>query len=317
MEEITQVPLHKAPPSKEEMDAFWSQVAAPRESKFELNFKEKAFTAGLINNNGKTTFIDEEVWKEKVLPVFEGFWHSEGKDELDYLILYTDDTFFCQKRRLKYDFASESSYWVTYEFNECKVSEVKELCEMLEAVVTIQREVETNQLLEEVRELNALDYYYDSKWYKKRDEINKMLLFSDWRVLPDSPQKFEGERDLWLVWRQKLRQLMPSDPREAFETNFEMFKFITTLKYPVDPRVYIDMYPERDVEYLSTDDQFKKYDFEASKDFTSANVMNLVNFMETYDEKIRPVEKRILDLSKKLKLEEVYRGLDYSKFTEI
>jgi hypothetical protein len=115
----------------------------------------------------------------------------------------------------------------------------------------------------------------------------------------------------------KLRELLPSNPRETFETNVEMFKFITTLKYPIDPRVYYENFPEMNVEYLSTDEQYVKYDFESSKDFTSNNVMNLVNFMETYDEKLRPVERKVIELSKKLRLEEVYRDLDYSKFMPI
>lgn len=302
-------------PSQDEMDKFWSQVAAPRSSKFEFNFKEKAVTLGLINEGGQTTFIVDEAWQERVLPLVNGFWHNEGKDELEYIILYTDNTFLCQKRRLKYDFATESSYWVTYEFKECKNSELLDLCEKIEAIVVIQREAETNRLLTEIRELNSLDYFYDAKWFKKKDEINKMLLFSDWRVLPDAPQKFEGERDMWITWRQKLRELMPAKPREVFETNFEMFKFITTLKYPIDPSVYLDKYPNRDVEYLSTEDQFDKYDFQVSKDFTSATMLNLVIFMETYDDKIRPVNAKILELSKQLKLEEVYREIDYSKLT--
>lgn len=304
-------------PTPEQLEEFWSQVAKPRESKIEFNYKEKAVTIGLINDGGKTVFIEDEAWNSKVYPALSGFWHDEGRDELEYLILYNDDTFFCQKKRLKYDFSSKSSYWTTYEFKECAIEQVKQICDLLETVAVIQKEVETNKILEEVRQLNSLDYYYDAKWYKKKDEINKMLLFSDWRILPDSPQKFEGEKELWVIWRQRLRTLLPDNPRETFQTNFEMFKFITTLKYPIDPRVYFDKYPNREVEYLSTEDQFAKYDFEVSKDFVSTTMLNLVNFMEIYNEKIIPIERKILDLAKQLKLEEVYSNLDYTKFTPI
>ena len=301
-------------PTKEELDKFWSEVAAPRSSKLEFNFKERAITLGIINQGAVTTFVEDDAWEQKVMPLLTDIWHYENRDELEYIILYSDYTFLCQKRKLKYDFKTESSYWVTYEYKECNVADLVELCDKLEAIVTIQKEVEKNDVLTQVRELNSLDFYYDAKWYKKKDEINKMLLFSDWRVLPDAPQKFEGEKDLWIIWRQKLREILPSNPRETFESNFEMFKFITTLKYPIDPSVYLDKYPERDVEYLSTDDQYDKYDFVVSKDFTSATMMNLIIFMETYDVEIRPINAKILDLAKKLKLEEVYPGLDYTKF---
>jgi len=301
-------------PTKAELDKFWSEVAAPRSSRLEFNFKERAVTLGLINEGSTTTFIEDDAWEEKVMPLLTDIWHYENRDELEYIILYTDNTFLCQKRKLKYDFSSESSYWVTYEYKECNSSEVVELCDQLEAIVTIQKETELNSLLTEIRELDAMDFYYDAKWYKKKDEINKMLLFSDWRVLPDAPQKFEGERDMWIIWRQKLRDLLPSNPREVFESNFEMFKFVTTVKYPIDPLVYLDKYPDREVEYLSTDDQYDKYDFVVSKDFTSATMMNLIIFMETYDDQIRPINAKILEIAKKLKLEEVYPSLDYNKF---
>lgn len=146
------------------------------------------------------------------------------------------------------------------------------------------------------------------------DEIQKMLLYSDWRVLPDSPQKFDGERDLWVTWRQKLRELLPDNPRDIFSDNFEMFKYVQTLKYPIDPRVYFDRYPNLDVEYLSTEDQFEKYDFQASKDFVGKTQLNLINFLESYNTEFRPIDAKVLELAKKLKLENVYSGLDYEKF---
>ena len=93
-----------------------------------------------------------------------------------------------------------------------------------------------------------------------------------------------------------------------------MFKFIQTLKYPIDPSNYLDLYPNRDVEYLSTDDQFKKYDFEVSKDFVGKTQLNLIRFLETYDANTRPIEAKVLELAKELGLETVYEGLDYEKF---
>ena len=86
------------------------------------------------------------------------------------------------------------------------------------------------------------------------------------------------------------------------------------MKYPVDPRVWATMYPNRDVDYLSTDDQFKKYDFEVSKDFVGKTQLNLIEFLETYDANTRPIEAKVLELAKALRLETVYEGLDYEKF---
>ena len=303
-------------PTDDEIREFWSNTIRPRESVMELNFAEKAVTLGNVAEGGRTTFVDEKAWTDIVLPAISAEWHDPGKDEIKMLVLYSDDTYLCFRKKIRYEFDTNSTRWVEYTYKKGNVSDVKAIYETIRTVAIIQKEVKERELLEEVRKLNleALDYYYDSKWYKKMDEIQKLLLYSDFRVLPDAPQKFDGERDLWITWRQKLRTLLPENPREEFADNFEMFKFVQTLKYPIDPRVYLEMYPNRDVEYLSTDDQFKKYDFQVSKDFVGKTQLNLIQFLETYDANTRPIEKKGLDLAKQLRLETVYEGLNYEKF---
>ena len=138
----------------------------------------------------------------------------------------------CQRKKIKYDFATESTYWTTYNYTDGDVADVKRIRDVINAVVIVQKEAKEYEILEKARELNLeqLDYYYDQKWFKKMDEIQKMLLYSDFRVLPDTPVKYDGEKEDWATWRQRLRDLLPDNPREEFADNFEMFKFIQTLK---------------------------------------------------------------------------------------
>ena len=303
-------------PTDDEIREFWSKTIRPRESVMELNFAEKAVTLGNVAEGGRTVFIDEKAWTDIVLPTFSSEWHDPGKDEIKVLILYSDDTYLCFRSKMRYEFATNTTRWQDYTYKKGNVEDIKTSYETIRTVAIIQKEAQQQQLNEEIRKLNleALDYYYDGKWYKKMDEIQKLLLYSDWRVLPDAPQKFDGEKDLWIIWRDKLRNLLPENPRETFEDNFAMFKFVQTLKYPIDPRNYYDQYPNRDVEYLSTDDQFKKYDFQVSKDFVGKTQLNLIEFMETWDVNTRPIEAKVLELAKALGLETVYEGLDYEKF---
>ena len=303
-------------PTEEEIREYWSNTIRPQESIMELNFKEKAVTIGGVALGGRTAFIDEKAWDEVVLPAIPDTWHDAGKDEIEHLLLYNNDKYLCQKRKLRYDFATKTSYWSQYNYTEGKVEEVKTIYEVINAVVIVQKEAKQYELLQKARELNLeqLDYYYDQKWYKKMDEIQKMLLYSDFRVLPDTPVKYDGEKDDWVKWRHEMRNLLPKNPREQFADNFEMFKFIQTLKYPIDPRRYLEKYPNRDVEYLSTDDQYAKYDFEASVDFVSKTQLNLINFLETYDSNFRPIDRKILELARELKLDQVFDHFDFTKF---
>jgi len=303
-------------PTEDEVREFWSNTIRPKESVMELNFAEKAVTLGGVALGGQTTFVDEKAWEDVVLPAISSEWHDPGKDEIEHLLLYNNDKYMCQRKKIKYDFATQSTYWVTYNYTDGDVEDVKRIRDVINTVVIVQKEAKQYEILEKARELNLeqLDYYYDQKWFKKMAEIQKMLLYSDFRVLPDTPVKYDGEKTDWATWRQRLRDLLPDNPREEFADNFEMFKFIQTLKYPIDPRKYLAMYPNRDVEYLSTDDQFQKYDFEASVDFVSKTQLNLINYLETYDANFRPIDRKILDLARELKLDEVFDKFNFAKF---
>lgn len=306
-------------PTDEEVKTYWSQVVKPKESIFELNFREKAVTIGSILEGGKMTFIDEKAWEDVILPAISADWHDPGKDEIEHLLLYNDKKYLCQRKKLRFDFATETTSWKTYLYKDGPVADVERIRDIVETVVVIQKEVKMYETMQRARELNLedLNYYYDHKWYKKMNEIHKMLLYSDFRVLPDTPVKYDGEKDDWVKWRHEMRNLLPDNPREEFADNFEMFKFIQTLKYPIDPRRYLAKYPNRDVEYLSTDDQYQKYDFEASSDFVSKTQMSLIEFLESYDTEFRPVDQKILDLAQELGLPEVFDKFNFGKLVSL
>jgi len=304
------------PPTDEEV-AEYAKNNPPKASLLELDFQEKAVTIGGDEfGGGQTTFIDEKAWTDIVLPSITADWHDPGKDEIRWLMYYNDGTYMCQRKKTKFNFETKTSYWVDYNYRDGKASFVLELYKKLKAICVIQREMKMKETLERVRELEntKLDYYYDQKWYKKMDEIQKMLLYSDYRVLEDVPVKYANEKADWKIWRDKMRNLLPDDARAAFDTNFEMFKFVTTLKYPIDPRRYFEKYPNQEVEYLSTDDQYVKYDFEASADFYSKTQLNLINFLESYDNDFRPIDKEVLEIAQQLRLDTVFNGLDFNKF---
>lgn len=256
--------------------------------------------------------VNEEVWNTTIIPQICPFWHDPGKDELDILVIYNDGTYLCQRKRLKYDYSSNSNYWAPYEFRGATQQQVDDILLLFKTISFVQKEVDTHTWLSEAKELVDEKFFYDAKYYKRKAEISKMLLYSDWRLLPDAPQLFEGERDLWVVWREKLRNLLP--PYEEIENNYELLKVVALMRYPVDPRVYYEMYPNLDVEYLSTDDQYMKRDFQVSKDFVSANILNVIRFAEDYEIRKVPIEKKSFELIKKLELGKVFPGVDYDRY---
>ena len=79
--------------------------------------------------NGKRYNMDAEI-KEKFLSTsVDEFWHSDT-DMLEFFQYFNDGTYFCQRKRVKYDFATESNYLKTYSFTGATGAQAKELYEL-------------------------------------------------------------------------------------------------------------------------------------------------------------------------------------------
>lgn len=126
---------------------------------------------------------------------------------------------------------------------------------------------------------------------------------------------------MWIKWREILRAETIKGP-EKFENKLEFLKYLYDIKYPVDPKMYFKMYPEgkdadgNEVEYLSTPEQWVKYDLEASTDFVTANAVRALNYTKSYVEARIRVKKNILDILKGFGVEAVYPDYNIDKFIE-
>ena len=74
--------------------------------------------------------------------------------------------------------------------------------------------------------------------------------------------------------------------------------------------MYVKKYPNRDVEYLSTDDQFDKLDFNVSTDFVSKNIMNISDFVNNYNQEDIVVTQKAYELMNELELFNYFPALD-------
>jgi len=145
-------------------------------------------------------------------------------------------------------------------------------------------------------------------------EIQELLLYSDWRVLPDAPQKVEGEHEMWVKYRQELRGLLTS--YDEYKTSYEAFEYVSKIKFPLDPRKYLEKYPNQEVEYLTTDDQYVKMDFMASNDWVAARITQISEFVENYTPSEILVRSKILKLLKELKIEQYFPFYDFEKYVK-
>ena len=279
----------------------------------QVSFPTKYIT---FNLSEKRSLIENFVW-EKMEEKIDPFWHSDN-DQIEYFFYYNDGTYFCQKKKLVYDFETKSQYWKEYNWKEPSSEQAKELSEFFTTFSFIQQDLTTRSFQQKISSLQEKQFYFDREYYLKVAERNNMLTVSDWRVLPDAPQKVEGEREMWIQWRNYLREEAIKKPNE-FENNLEFYKYVTDLKYPIDPRKYLELYPNQEVEYMKSDDesQWSSEQNGASTDYIHQNIRNIIGLIEGYGESPRIISRQILDIAKRLDIEECFPGLDLSSYTYI
>jgi len=280
-----------------------------RQVSMEINFQEK-----LAARSDMCTRFTEEVWENIILKAIPSNWHDSGKDEIEFLVFYNDNTYFCQKKRNRYDFETKSSYWASYVFKEGSNEQARELYELFESVGRVQKQAKRSAWVEDVKKLWDRSFYYQAKYVKKISEIQKLLLYSDWRILPDAPEKMENEKEMWIKWRDELRKLMK--PLDDFETPYKAFEYASKIKIPLDPRIYLKEYPNQEVEYLSTEDQYVKQEFMASNDWVASRILDISDYAEKYIPEEVVVTEKIKKLLSELKFEKYFPYFDFEKYVK-
>lgn len=255
----------------------------------------------------------EEEMKERFFAsVLDEFWSSD-KDRLDYFVVYNTGEYFCQRRKLKYDFTENVSYWSTYSFTGATREQAAQLKETISTFFSVLEEVKYVRIQEEIQKIDSELFFFEQRYTKKVQERNEMLATSDWRVLSDIVDSYPGEKDMWIQWRSVLRDQTIKGPSQ-FDSNLEFFKYTYEIKWPVDPKVYRNLYPDGLTEdgspapsYLDVNDdnQWVYHDSVASTDFLNTRVRNLMNMSGQYQASHKKVKQATLNMMKLMKIDEV------------
>lgn len=283
---------------------------------FQNNFIIDTSTLKVYSDGAKSVMqyrIDPNL-KDKFLSEVAGdFWHTE-EDKLQAFIYYDDGSSFVQRRKAKYSFAENAKVWTDYTFVGYTKEQAEELKNKIVIAIQVQNITKDLKVEKKLQKVDEEYLFFDAVYAKRMRERNAMLASTDWRVLDDVVDTYPGEKDMWKLWRQKVRETLIKDPTE-FPTPLDFFRYIKTLKWPIDPKNYKIRYPERDVEYLSTDDQWVKRDTDASTDFVESRLENILELRQKYVESRIRVKKEVKDMMKLLRIEEeLEEDLDYDRF---
>ena len=245
-------------------------------------------------------------------------FHMEG-DELQHVIFYSDDTAIIQRKKLKYDFATDSATAVQYIFNGATKEQILALKARVEDLIAASRIVREKQIQNKIVKISEEKLFYDVKMNKRLEERKAMLKGSDWRVLPDSEDTYEGVKEMWKKWRKTLREMEVFNA--TYEDSLDFFKALHHLKWPIDPSIFRQAFPDgvdkdgNPVEYLGTDDQWTKRDIDASKDYVGDRMASVIEWRDRSGNANRNVAAAVQDLMKLMRVEDfVENGIDYSEF---
>ena len=265
--------------------------------------------------NGKRHKIDEELKTKFLSTKISDFWHTD-KDLIEFFQYYSDGTYFCQRKRVKYDFNTESTYLQTYSFTGASSEQARELYELIDTFFKVVVEVKNAKINEVVAGIDQEVALFEQRMYKLKRQRQEMLSLSDWRILPDIEDSYTGEKDRWIKWRKWIREESTPHPQseEFNNSGLEYFKYTYNLKFPIDPSKYLKMYPGGKLEDGVTDapafmdandaNQWVKHDSQASTDFFTHREVNMFNLAQRGIAPTRKVTKKVLDLMKELNINE-------------
>ena len=239
---------------------------------------------------------------------------SDDKDRIVVFGIYDDGSYTMFKEKMKYDFATKQAKWVKYEETNVTNEEAKQIFEVLKSAVFVQQTVETEARNNAILEILTKQEYIDDLYNKTIIKRDDLLRTSDYRVLPDYPEIFPGEKNLWIKWRDELRNCVKLS--EEFDNELDYLIYAQEFKWPIDPLVYYSKYSNNEVEYLSTEDQYDVMPEKVStgvQDIIRKNSIAVINQQKLRNEQGIPVNKQIYDIIQKYNLSQDLLDFDLSK----
>ena len=223
---------------------------------------------------------------------------SNRNDRIILFYIRKDGKYRLEREKLKYDFSTRESKWVRYTHKGLTLEEAKELFDAIKAAVWTQELVDQEKLERDTLQIAKKEIYTNKLSLQKETEKERLLRSSDWRVLPDTPEEFDGEKDLWVIWRQQLRDLVkvPSD----FDDPLDFLVYMADFRWPYNPLQYHHIDPEHTEEYLSNRELHWTSSFNDSINSHNLNEINdrIAKFAKNAREQegAVPVDRKLMNL---------------------
>jgi hypothetical protein len=222
---------------------------------------------------------------------------SHPKDSIQFFTYFSEDYYKVERKKTYYDFGTKLYREIAYDY-KLEQNDALYLFEQCKIFYENSRLTQIDDLKNSLRSsiLQMMKITKDNR-RKYRDELLKN---SDWTQAQDIPFS-QDERQRWVEYRQYLRDM----------TSLESWEMNTTYSkiFPIDPVAYKIQYPNFEVEYLETSDQFfsQKFDSKRNELIELVKTLNLPSINLSDLEKIEYINfiNRMNYILKKVGIEDV------------
>ena len=199
-----------------------------KSSKLSLRLQRKTYSGETvlqrwITFKGDKLILDDEQYKNILLLIPE-VWNTD-KDQLVNFVLFSDNTYVCDRKKQVYNFSTKETEEKSYNFDAATESQLNELITIVAKFFADVKIKQTDDLYQSI-----IDSIKNTKFMKQRllDLRQTFLSSSDYMFNSDYVFKSEQEKQDWVNYRQQWRDIT----EQEFWTNNDFSNF----SLPISPK---------------------------------------------------------------------------------
>lgn len=222
---------------------------------------------------------------------------SHPKDKIEFFTYFDEGYYKAERKKVYYDYKTKLDKEIVYDY-KFEQADAMYLFEQCKIFYENSRMKQIGDLRDSLRS-SILDMMKLTKDNRRRYR-NELLKNSDWTQALDIPFS-QTERDMWIQYRQYLRDIPSLESWEMSTTYSKIF--------PIDPATYKITYPNYEVGYLETPDQFfsQKFDSKRNELLSLLKALNLPSINLNDIEKLEYINfvNRINNILRKVGIDDV------------
>lgn len=208
------------------------------------------------------------------------FWWTEN-DYITFLSHSADGTFLCERKKNVFDYRIREYKELVYQFDGASPTQIEEIRKV---ILNKYEELQIKYLQEKKEAIKlAVSETFGYINLSLRSVRGTLLEVSDYMFTADYVWKNDYDKELWIKYRQSLRDITETAEWESGD--------FLKIKFPISPTDFKKLYPDSDVAYLDKiyvdDNQFVNkaiatWKVKLIRNIANLNLPSMIEEVEAY-----------------------------------